>query len=125
MQLLLHPLANERSLFDSARRRNTPHREAFLRTERNANCVSQLAGEHGLADFLQLVIEVGNAVGVPELRQLLDRIGVRNPHAFFQFAYRSLSFALISRAVTGYPFPSGKAITTQNRCLPAVVSPST
>src|SRR6266545_4221744 len=115
VQLLLHPLADERSLFDAAGRRNTTKRQAFLSSERHANCVSQLPSEHGLADFVHLVVEVRNAVGVPELSQLLDRIGVRNPHAFFQFAYRSLSLVLISRAVIGCPFHSGNAMTTQNR----------
>jgi len=61
--------------------------------------VSDLFAEHGLADFVELVSEVRNAMGVPELSELLDRIGLRDPHAFFQFAYRSRSLALISRAV--------------------------
>src|SRR6266496_4449083 len=122
MQLLLHPFTDKRSLLESARRRNPPHRQAFLGTERHANRVSDLFAEHGLADFVELVSEVRNAMGVPELSELLDRIGVRDPHALFQFAYRSRSLALISRAVIGYPFPSGNAMATQNRCLPAAVS---
>ena len=125
MQLLLDPFPDERSLMESARRRNTSYGQAFLGSERNSNGMSDLPTEHGLADFFELIIEIRDAVGVPEFSQLLDRIYVRNPHAFFQFAYRSLSLALISRAVIGYPFPSGNAITTQNSCLPAVVSPST
>src|SRR6266568_7333474 len=103
VQLLLHPLADERSLFDSARRRNATKRQALLSTERHANCVTQLPSEHGLADFLQLVVEVRNAMGVPELSQLLDRIGVRNPHAFFPFAYRRSITGRLEALSRGFP----------------------
>src|SRR6266545_3320846 len=70
MQLLLHPFTDKRSLLESARRRNPPHRQAFVGTERDANRVSDLFAEHGLADFVELVSEVRNAVGVPELSKL-------------------------------------------------------
>jgi hypothetical protein len=101
MELLLHPFADKRSLLEPARCGNAAYRLTLLGTERHTNRGSELPTEHRLADFLELVIEIRNAVGVPEVSQLLDRIGGRDPHAFFQFAYRSFSDALISRAVIG------------------------
>src|SRR5437870_2972064 len=87
---------------------------------------SRTANENRLGDFLQFILEIGQVVGIPELGQFLNGIGLRQLgflHRLFHFRYLRFSPAVISRAVTGYPLPSGKRITTRRR--PRMRSPWT
>jgi hypothetical protein len=67
---------------------------------------------------LQFFFKIGQVMGCPEVGQFLDRISFwqfRLFHRFFHSRNRRFSLLVISRAVTGYPLPSGKGITTQNK----------
>lgn len=72
--------------------------------------------ENGLPNLLNLVFELRQIMAVPEFRQILDGIGLgdlAHVQRVLHCLNRCCSLWVIRRAVTGYPFESGKAITTQ------------
>jgi hypothetical protein len=79
MQLLLHPFMHEEGLIGTSRRGDLPERPPFFRRQRDGDSRPH---EHRLGDFLELGIEVGHVVSVPELGQFPDRISFRNLHDF-------------------------------------------
>ena len=66
MQLLLHPLANEGSLINTARCHDLSDHGPFVGAQRNRHAVAR-PHKDGLGDLGELVIERRDLVGVPEV----------------------------------------------------------
>ena len=105
------PIAAVRgALLDALRPRDSAELPSFSRLQLDAQRRAPCAYKNGFSSFFQIFFKVCQIVGVPELRQLFNGISVWRPLPFYRFfhrLYRSFSFRVIGRAVTGKPLALG------------------
>jgi len=123
---LFHPLADQVLGGHSCGLGHLFHCIRLFRAQWDLNDQPPL--ENRPLNLFEFSLVVGKVVGIPEASEVVDGVSPGNLvgiHRLAQLRYRRFSRSVIGRAVIGYPLPSGKEMTIQNRWRPAAVCPST